>query len=90
MAKQTDPKAAPPQGHSPPTDEQVKELVLILDKEKALLTALAGVDAEGKLKTVPPDDKHYTHYTSPYYIFSLVKHVQAIISHIIKITFSHS
>lgn len=49
---------APPTALTPPTDQQVKELLLILDKEKLLLSGLAKVEKDGKLKTVPADNRH--------------------------------
>lgn len=39
-------------------EQQVQEILLVLDKEKLLLQALAKTDVEGKLKLVPPTPKN--------------------------------
>lgn len=57
MAKQNT-TAISQSGADLPTKEQTKELLFILDKEKALLSALSKVDKDGKLKTVPPGNLH--------------------------------
>ncbi len=51
MAKRTDTTG-------PPAPEQAADLLLILDKEKALLSALAKTDPDGKIKTVPAKPEH--------------------------------
>lgn len=53
MAKQESSPA-----ESPPMAENVEEILLFLDKEKMFLSALARVDKDGKLKTVPADKGH--------------------------------
>ncbi len=40
------------------TQKQAQDLLLILDKEKMLLRALAKADPNGKTKTVPPTPEH--------------------------------
>ncbi len=40
------------------TQKQAQDLLLILDKEKMLLQALAKTDPNGKTKTVPPTPEH--------------------------------
>ncbi len=66
MAKQNDTAVSPGQTLPlpplpplpPPTPEQTGDLLLILDKEKMFLQALAKTDPDGKLKTVPPTPEH--------------------------------
>jgi hypothetical protein len=73
MAKPTDtlgsnePSVPSPQPIEPPVqipppaptpEQQAGDVLLILDKEKMLLSALAKTDADGKLKTVPPTPEH--------------------------------
>ena len=54
MAKQT-----PAEKNKPLSPkEQADEILLILDKEKLLVGAVAKTDIEGKLKTVPPTPDH--------------------------------
>jgi hypothetical protein len=54
MAKQND----TPDPLALPTPEQTGDLLLILDKEKMLLQALAKTDLDGKMKTVPAKPEH--------------------------------
>lgn len=38
------------------TDEQMMDILLVLDKEKKTISAVKGVDENGELQTVPPED----------------------------------
>lgn len=38
------------------TDEQMMDILLVLDKEKKTISAVKGVDENGELQTVPPEN----------------------------------
>ena len=38
------------------TDEQMVDILLVLDKEKKTISAVKGVDENGELQTVPPEN----------------------------------
>lgn len=57
MAKQNT-RADPVQNPPLAGREQAKDVILFLDKEKKLLSALAAVEKSGNPKTVPADDEH--------------------------------
>ena len=38
------------------TDEQMVDILLVLDKEKKTISAVKGVDENGELQTIPPEN----------------------------------
>jgi hypothetical protein len=43
---------------SPPTDEQMSDILLVMDKKELSVRAVSEIDKDGKAKTVPADKEH--------------------------------